>query len=244
MLYFEFFQKFISICSSSSLLWDWKIFLNYVDFYWYFVVRYCTNFSSAYTGINSEKYSLLGCNLKNCSALERCLLKCGLNTSSVTLLLSEVVLTYLNPPKRYQESNASSKTVERVSDFMLFESFVLSKLIAKERKRNSSKRKMKVASSPTFFLSYWLILHSILFPNPFCSATDIIGWAALFFTSAMFVMFEQVRKLRIHFCFSMKLCDHSIEKSASHEFESFVLNNVHFEWMNEWMKSFIVSLKK
>ncbi|XP_067021232.1 tRNA wybutosine-synthesizing protein 4-like [Acropora muricata] len=74
-------------------------------------------------GINSEKYSLLGCNLKNCSALERCLLKCDLNTSSVTLLLSEVVLTYLNPPE---------------------------------------------------------------------SATDIIGWAALFFTSAMFVMFEQV----------------------------------------------------
>lgn len=191
MLYFEFFQKFISICSSSSLLWDWKIFLNCVDFYWYFVVRYCTNFSSAYTGINSEKYSLLGCNLKNCSALERCLLKYGLSTSSVTLLLSEVVLTYLNPPKRYQESNASSKTVERVSDFMLFESFVLSKLIAKERKRNSSKRK----DGSCIKFHYWLILHSILFPNPFCSATDIIGWAALFFTSAMFVMFEQVRKL-------------------------------------------------
>ena len=31
----------------------------------------------------------------------------------------------------------------------------------------------------------------------------------------------------------MKLCDHSIEKSASYEFESFVLNNVHVEWMNE-----------
>ena len=128
-----------------------------------------------------------------------CLLKCGLNTSSVTLLLSEVVLTYLNPPKRYQASNASFKTIECVSDFMPFESFVLSKLIAKEGKRNSSQGKMEAASNFTFFLSYRLILHSILFPNPFCSATDIIGWAALFFTSAIFVMFEQVRKLHIHF---------------------------------------------
>ncbi|XP_068745300.1 tRNA wybutosine-synthesizing protein 4-like isoform X2 [Montipora capricornis] len=74
-------------------------------------------------GINSENYSLVGCNLKSCSALESCLLKCGLNTSSATLVLSEVVLTYINPPK---------------------------------------------------------------------SSTDIIGWVACFFMSAIFVMFEQV----------------------------------------------------
>lgn len=164
-------QKFISICSSSSLLWYWKIFLNYVDFYWCFVVRYCTYFSSTYTGINSEKYSLLGCNLKNCSALERCLLKCDLNTSSVTLLLSEVVLTYLNPPKRYQESSASSKTVEYVSDFMLFESFVLSKLIAKERKKNSSKRKTrerwKLHQVPHFSSAIGSFCIQFHFPIPF-----------------------------------------------------------------------------
>ncbi|KAL9968447.1 hypothetical protein ACROYT_G026824 [Oculina patagonica] len=74
-------------------------------------------------GIDSEKYSLLGCNLKNRPALESSLQKCGLNTSLPTLLLSEVVLTYMDPPQ---------------------------------------------------------------------SSTAIIGWAAQFFTSAMFVMFEQV----------------------------------------------------
>ena len=53
------------------------------------------------TGFDSEKYSLLGCNLKNRAALENCLLKCGLNTTVPTLLLSEVVLTYIDPPQRY-----------------------------------------------------------------------------------------------------------------------------------------------
>lgn len=53
------------------------------------------------TGFDSEKYSLLGCNLKNRTALENCLLKCGLNTTVPTLLLSEVVLTYIDPPQRY-----------------------------------------------------------------------------------------------------------------------------------------------
>jgi len=52
-------------------------------------------------GIDSEKYSLLGCNLKNRSTLERSLLKCGLDTTLPTLLLSEVVLTYMDPPQRY-----------------------------------------------------------------------------------------------------------------------------------------------
>ena len=122
-----------------------------------------TYFSSTYTGINSEKYSLLGCNLKNCSALERCLLKCDLNTSSVTLLLSEVVLTYLNPPKRYQESNASSKTVEHVSDFMLFESFVLSKLIAKERKKIVPRERQEKDGSCIKFHIFPLLLAHFAF---------------------------------------------------------------------------------
>lgn len=74
-------------------------------------------------GIDSEKYSLLGCNLRNRSTLESSLLKCGLDTTLPTLLLSEVVLTYMDPPQ---------------------------------------------------------------------SSTAIIGWAAQFFTSATFVMFEQV----------------------------------------------------
>jgi len=74
-------------------------------------------------GIDSEKYSLLGCNLKNRSTLESSLLKCGLDTALPTLLLSEVVLTYMDPPQ---------------------------------------------------------------------SSSAIIGWAAQFFTSAIFVMFEQV----------------------------------------------------
>jgi len=100
-------------------------------------------------GINSEKYSLLGCNLKNRSALESCLLKCGLNISFPTLLLSEVVLTYMDPPQ---------------------------------------------------------------------SSTDIIGWAARFFTSAMFVMFEQVSpgdpfgiKMMNHFTHSVGAPLHATE---------------------------------
>ncbi|PFX33195.1 tRNA wybutosine-synthesizing protein 4 [Stylophora pistillata] len=87
-------------------------------------------------GIDSEKYTLLGCNLKNRSLLENHLLKCGLDTSLPTLLLSEVVLTYMDPPE---------------------------------------------------------------------SSTAIIGWAADFFKSAMFVMFEQVSP---HDPFGIKMIDH------------------------------------
>ena len=212
----------ISICSSSSLLWHGKIFLNYVDFYW-FVVRYCTYFSSTYTGINSENYSLLGCNLKNCSALESCLLKCGLNTSSVTLLLSEVVLTYLNPPKRYQASNASIKTIECVSDFMLFESFVLSNLIAKER--NSSKRKMEAASSCTsahfafsFIFQSFLQCHRHYWMGStflqICNVCHV--WAGQKATYSLLLLNETLLLLHRKKCQSW-------------------MNERMKEWMNEWM---------
>lgn len=87
-------------------------------------------------GVDGEKYTLLGCNLKNRSMLENCLLKCGLDTSLPTLLLSEVVLTYMDPPE---------------------------------------------------------------------SSTAIIGWAADFFKSAMFVMFEQVSP---HDPFGIKMINH------------------------------------
>ncbi|CAH3145646.1 unnamed protein product, partial [Porites lobata] len=100
-------------------------------------------------GFDSEKYSLLGCNLKNRTALENCLLKCGLNTTVPTLLLSEVVLTYIDPPQ---------------------------------------------------------------------SSTDIIHWAADFFSSAMFVMFEQVYpndpfgiKMMNHFKYSVGAPLHATE---------------------------------
>ncbi|EDO42453.1 predicted protein, partial [Nematostella vectensis] len=49
------------------------------------------------SGFHSEDYSLLGCDLKNLQGLEQKLLGCGIDTSCPTLLLSEVVLSYLDP---------------------------------------------------------------------------------------------------------------------------------------------------
>jgi O-methyltransferase involved in polyketide biosynthesis len=47
-------------------------------------------------GLHTDRYTLVGCNLKDLSSLEKILLTCDIDASCPTLLLSEVVLCYLD----------------------------------------------------------------------------------------------------------------------------------------------------
>ncbi|XP_031565212.1 tRNA wybutosine-synthesizing protein 4-like [Actinia tenebrosa] len=47
-------------------------------------------------GLHTDRYTLVGCNLKDLASLEKILLNCNIDKSCPTLLLSEVVLCYLD----------------------------------------------------------------------------------------------------------------------------------------------------
>lgn len=48
-------------------------------------------------GISTDTYKLIGCDLKNLPAFQESLLRHGIDRASPTLILSECVLTYINP---------------------------------------------------------------------------------------------------------------------------------------------------
>ena len=49
--------------------------------------------------VNSEHYCLIGCDVTHLETLERMLVGCGVDFECPTLVMSECVLTYINPQK-------------------------------------------------------------------------------------------------------------------------------------------------
>ena len=52
-----------------------------------------------FTGIKTKNYKLVGCDLRKTSELEKLLSLAGLDYEIPTLLLSEVVMTYMDPER-------------------------------------------------------------------------------------------------------------------------------------------------